>query len=141
MSNNKHPFGRIQPQPQRPPMVALDRFGKPLEAGHLIMFHCDEDLIFEIVSVGPVLNPAVQGGQAIQVVLAAQFPVMFQPAMPNRTMVIIGETQARITERAGSNGKSETTPSGIVLTDVVPTDESGPGDEGAPRDLGDTGEE
>ncbi len=131
-------------------MVALDRFGKQLEAGHLILFHTSEDLIFEIVEVGPVLNPSLQGGQAVQCVVQAKFPIMFQPAMPNRTMVIVGETQARIQAKAGSNGKpdlmgegslpSADAPSGIVLTDMVPGDDGGPGDDGAPRDLGDTGD-
>lgn len=146
--NKSNPFGRMPTQPPRPPMVAVDRFGKQIEAGHLIMFHMEEDLIFEVVSVGPVLNPSIQGGQAIQVVLAAQFPVMFQPAFPNRTMVVCGETKARIEAQAGKNGGAphllgdpsteRVTEGGIVLTDAV--DDGGPGDEGAPRDLGDTGE-
>lgn len=131
-------------------MVAVDRFGKQIEQGHLIMFHMEEDLIFEVISVGPVLNPAVPGGNAIQVVLAAQFPVMFQPAAPNRTMVVVGETKARIDAAAARNGGGKThligetggervSEGGIVLTDA-PIDDGGPGDEGAPRDLGDTGE-
>jgi len=139
MADKRSPFREFQPQPPRPPMVALDRFGKMIEAGHLILFHNEEDLIFEVVSVGPALNPMIQGGQAIQVVLQAKFPVVFQPAMPNRKMAICGETRAKTEAAAGKNGQPQT--SGLVLTDA-PTDpimdDGGPGSEGAPRDLGDT---
>ncbi len=161
MRDKSNPFGRIPPQPPRPPMIALDRFQKQIEAGHLIMFHVEEDLIFEVVSVGPVLNPSIPGGQGIQIVIQAKFPVMFQPAVPNRTMVICGETKARIEAAAGKNGTAAhehyiasgeipgvqesgddaVAHSRIVLTDVVPGDDGGPGSEGAPRDLGDTGDE
>lgn len=121
MSNKSHPFGRLPQQPPRPPMVAIDRFGKMIEAGHLVMFHNEVDLILEVVSVGPVLNPSIQGGQAIQIVLRGQFPVMCAPAQANQGFCIVGESQARIAERAAGNGQPATAPpdppSGIVLTD------------------------
>lgn len=142
MKDKGNPFGRIAPQPPRPPMVAIDRFGKQIEAGHLIMFHMEEDPIFEVVSVGPALNPSLPGGQAIQVVLQAKFPVMFQPAAANRTMVICGETQARIEAMAARNGGGQSerrSDGGIIIPADVTVDEGGPGDEGTPRDLGDTG--
>ena len=139
-------FGRIQSRPPQIPMVAIDRYGKMIEAGHLVQFHNGEDLVFEVVHVGPVLNPSIQGGQAIQVMFRAEFPVQFLPATPNRGMVIVGESQARIQARAWNNGQPAAgpvlvpgdehhPPSGIVLTDMG---DGGPGAEVAPRDLGDT---
>lgn len=128
-----NPFGRIQTQPMRPLMVAIDRFGKQIEAGHLVMFHMEEDPIFEVVSVGPALNPSLPGGQAIQVMLQAKFPVMFQPAAANRTMVICGESKARQEAMAARNGDGGRThehaperrsEGGIILTDGG--DKSGP---------------
>ena len=108
-------------------MVAIDRLGKMIEPGHLVLFHASEDLIFEVVSVGPVLNPSVQGGRAIQAVLRTEVPVIFQPAYPNRGMIVVGETQARAAATAAGNGKMDTVmpaveeePSGIVLTDPTP---------------------
>src|SRR3990172_2040272 len=85
------------------PAVAIDRLGKLIEPGHLILFHTDEDLIFEVVDVRPVLNPGVPAGmQAMQVVLRAEFPVSFLAAQPNRAMVIIGESKARIEAKAAN---------------------------------------
>ena len=117
----KSPFSPFKALPPRPPSVAIDRLGKMIEPGHLILFHNDEDLIFEVLDVRPVLNPGVpDGAQAIQVMLKAEFPVAFLAAQPNRAMVIIGESQARVAARAENNGKVETAqdaPTGLVLTD------------------------
>lgn len=117
---SKHEFRGFNPMPpQRPPSVALDRLGKLIEAGHLILFHGDADLIFEVVSVSPALNPAVQGGQAMQVIIKAEFPVQVMPALPNRGMVIIGETKARQEAKARNNGQPAE-PSRIVGLDGQP---------------------
>lgn len=124
MDGGRGPGGQI---PQLP-RVAVDRFGKLIESGHLVMFHSVEDLIFEVVNVGPVLNPGVQGGQAVQAVLTATFPVQFLPGMPNRGMVIVGESKARLDAKAANNGKVNVADAGfpepssegpsIVLTDA-----------------------
>lgn len=102
-------FGRMGNQPPRPPSIALDRMGKLIEAGHLVMFHAEEDLVFEVVSVGPVLHPGAPAGQAIQIMLAAQFPVMTQAATPNRGFVIVGESKTRLDAqaKAANNGNGE----------------------------------
>lgn len=102
-------FGRMGNQPPRPPSIALDRMGKLIEAGHLVMFHAEEDLVFEVVSVGPVLHPGAPAGQAIQIMLAAQFPVMTQAATPNRGFVIVGESKTRLEAQAAAanNGNAE----------------------------------
>ena len=121
---------KIFQMPRRPPqipLVGVDRLGKLIEPGHLVMFHPGEDLIFEVVSAGPVLNPAIQGGKGFQVVLSATFPVQFMPATPNRGMVIVGESKARIEAKAANNGQGA----------VVPADE-GTGIELTDADLGDT---
>lgn len=122
----KQPPFRFNPrgqQPSAPPYIALDRFGKMLEPGHLVMFHSTEDLIFEVIAVEPVLSANLpQGQQGIRVTLSSKFPVEFFAAMPNRSMVLIGETQERIALRAQQNGNAAAVPephapSGIVLTD------------------------
>ena len=131
---SKSPFSPFRALPPRPPSVAIDRLGKMIEPGHLILFHTEEDLIFEVVDVRPVLNPGLpQGTQAMQVLLRAEFPVGFLAAQPNRAMVIIGESKARIEAKATNNGQAQeaqealVAPSGIVLTD--PPDAVGDGEE------------
>ena len=130
---------KIFQMPGRPPqipLVGVDRLGKLIEPGHLVLFHPGDDLIFEVLSVGPVLNPGIQNGKAIQVVLSATFPVQFMPATPNRGMVIVGESKARLEAKAANNGQGqaipppgdEVPPSGIVLTDVRETSEEHPSD-------------
>jgi hypothetical protein len=132
---SKSPFRPFKSLPARPPSIAIDRLGKMIEPGHLVMFNSPEDLIFEVADVRPVLNPGIPGGQqAIQILLRAEFPVMFLAAQPNRGMVIIGETQAKIAARAANNGVGAVAPevapeapSGIVLTDAPePVSESTP---------------
>lgn len=119
----------------RIPLVAVDKLGKMVEQGHLVIY-CSPDplIVYEVVDVRPVLNPGESSGRAMKVTLQTQLDVQCQTGVPSRNLLIIGETQARIQARAGSNGQPEKGPSGIVLTDV---DDGGPGDEGAPRDLGD----
>ena len=100
----------------RVPHVAVDRLGHAIEVGHLVMFHSSEDLIFEVIDVRPVLNPTLvaAGQQAMQVTLQTKFPVQVRAAMPNRGMVIVGESEARIHARtaAANNGpKVESTDS------------------------------
>jgi len=107
MGNKVPPeFQRFKPQT---PMIAFDRFRKVIEPGHLVMFNSPEDLVFEVVSVKPVLNPAMQaaGVQAMEMTIAARFPVQFAAGQVNRGIVIVGETQERIQAKAGSNGQAE----------------------------------
>lgn len=114
-------FRMPQPRAPQPPMVAIDRMGRPIEPGHLILFHASEDLLFEVVSVGPVLNPSVQGGRSMRMVIQANFPVEFMPAYPNRGVVVVGETQARIDAKAAANGKVAAPIGGvpkILMTDA-----------------------
>jgi hypothetical protein len=98
--------GRLISEPggMQPPAVALDRFGKVLEAGHLVLFHPGEDLVFEVVDVRPVLNPNAPAGRAMQVTLRAAFPVQTVAALPDRGMVIVGESQERLNKQASENG-------------------------------------
>ena len=115
-------FKMPENRPPMPPAIAIDRLGKLIEAGHLILFHAEEDLIFEVTDVRPVLNPGMvaAGKGAMQITLAAKFPVQCAAAVANRGMVIVGETEARIQARAMGNGQPMTTvPStGLVLTDA-----------------------
>lgn len=143
--------GGLPPMPPRMPMVVLDRFGKGVEAGHLVLFHNNEDLVFEVTDVRPILNPAMQanGVQAMQITLAAQFPVHYSAGQANRDIAIVGESQRRLAERAASNGHGDIAPSttkedqassGIVLTDApdppAGTDESSAKPEGPCNECG-----
>ncbi len=109
-----------------PPAVAIDRFGKMIEPGHLILFNSPEDLAFEVVDVTTAMEPTMPGQRLMKVMLQAQFPVTIMAAQPNRGMVIVGETQARLQARAAQNGQGTThvveaeepPASGIVLTDL-----------------------
>lgn len=120
----KSPFSPFKALPPRAPSVAIDRLGKLIEPGHLILFHNEEDLIFEVADVRPVLNPGLpQGTQAMKVMLRTpeDFPVVFLAAERNRAMVILGESKARIEAKAGANGQVQEAPVeplGIVLTDA-----------------------
>lgn len=126
---------RNQPKgglPPMPPALAIDRFGKQIEIGHIVLFNSSEDLAFEVVDVKPLMNPNMAPGQRVmQIVLQAQFPVTFLGAQPNRGLVIVGESKARLEAAAARNGSGTThtveaesepeQPSGIVLTDVEKT--------------------
>ena len=112
--------------PPIPPATALDRFGHVVEPGHIVLFNSPEDLAFEAVDVTPLLNPGLPPGQRMMnVVLQARFPVTIMGAMPNRGLVIVGETEARIAAQVADNGAGRqeppdqpAAPSGIVLTDA-----------------------
>ncbi len=115
----------MQAQAMRPPSVAIDRMQRMIEVGHLVMFHNEEDLIFEVVDIRPVLDPNIPQGQGVvTVMLSAQFPVHTHAAMPNRGMIIVGESPARIAKQASENGNRPeesvrvASASGLVLTDA-----------------------
>jgi hypothetical protein len=105
----------------RAPHVALDRMGRLIEPGHLVLYHAPVDCIFQVVSVTPVLNPALVAGgqQAMQVTLYAQFPVQMASAVPSSSLVIIGETEARMKAQAKAAGDGQPEAAGpkLVVTD------------------------
>lgn len=116
----KKDFSPFKQPPPRPPSVALDRFGKIVEPGHLVLVHSNVDLLFEVVDVRPVLNPSVAQGQAMQVTIRAHFPVQILSAHPSEGFVIVGESQARLEAKAANNGSAPepAPPSGLALTDT-----------------------
>ncbi len=102
------------------PMVAVDRFGKLIEAGHLVMYRSNIDIIFEVVDVRPVLNPGAQMPM-VQITMQAQFPVQAPAGSRTNEIVICGESRSRVEAKAGNNGKAEEAkdaPPMIALTDV-----------------------
>jgi hypothetical protein len=105
----------------RAPHLAMDRFNRIMEPGQLVMYRATMDLVFEVVDVRPVLNPALvaQGQQAMQVTLRAQFPVQVAAAVPSSSLVIIGETEARMKAQAKAAGDGQPEAAGpkLVVTD------------------------
>lgn len=116
-------FRTIRPQP---PMLALDRLGKSIEAGHLVLFHNMEDLIFEVTEVHPVLDPGMRmadGSVVMQVGLVTQVPLRIRAAEPSGSLVIIGETQARIKARIEARvGAPDDNGRGAVVGSIQPAD-------------------
>lgn len=106
----KHTPFRFKPQQQPlPPQVfALDRFGKVIEKGHLVMFHNDVDMICEVTDIGPILQPNAPQGM-VQIMLRAQVPVMTAAAQPSRLLAVCGETEEYRAAREGAakNGDVE----------------------------------
>lgn len=109
MAKTFSPFGKQPPPIPQMPKVALDRFGHLIEPGHLVMYHAPNDLLLEVVAVHPVVNPAAQGGMAIQMTLRAQFNIQGASGVPAGSLVIVGETQERIAAKAGNNGHADAT--------------------------------
>lgn len=116
----KSPFSPFQAQPPRVPAVAVDRLGKMIEQGHLVLYHSSDDLIYEVVDLRPVLNPAMPN--AMQITLQTSFNVQIMSAVPSRAFIIVGESQARQAARAAGNGAlgavAPDPPSALVLTDA-----------------------
>jgi hypothetical protein len=121
-------FKAFRPFSARPPAIAIDRFGRRIEEGHTVLISAPNGLLFEVVSVGPVLNPSIPKDQtAVQVMVRTQFPSQFIAGQPIQGMVVIGETEQRQKAKAEQNGMApaaEEEPgqvaepaSAIVLTD------------------------
>lgn len=116
----KSPFSPFRQAPPPIPQVAIDRLGKIIEQGHLVLYHSPDDMIYEVVDLRPVLNPSMPN--AMQVTLQTQFNVLIQAAVPSRAFIIVGESAARQQARAAGNGALGTVapdpPSALVLTDA-----------------------
>jgi hypothetical protein len=106
------------PPPMRPPTIAVDRMGRPIEPGHLILMNDPNGFVFEVVAVTPVLNPAMPPGQAaVQVMVRAEFPIHVQAGAIQRGLIVVGETKARKELLAQGNGAPEAEGPKLVLTD------------------------
>jgi hypothetical protein len=68
---------------------AVDRFRNKIEAGQKILFRPPYDLIFEVVSVTPLLDPNAPAGM-ITLHLAVQVPVHVQANVENPQLIIVG---------------------------------------------------
>ena len=116
MDPKKPPFTLARPH------LAVDRYGRYIEPGHLVQYHSPIELVFEVVDVRAVLNPVLvaKGMQAMQLTLRAQFPIQIVAAQPDQTLVIIGDSQARAKAlaEAGKDGQpQEPEPSLVDITD------------------------
>jgi hypothetical protein len=82
---------------------ALDRFGKKIEPGDLLMLRTDVDLLFTVLEVGPSLDRNGPPG-LMNVKLTATFELKTQGGIPYRQAHIYGR-QALSAEPPGSNGQ------------------------------------
>ena len=101
---------------------ALDRFANPIQVGQKILYHPPFDLIYEVASVAPVLDPKMAPGM-MAVTLTVTFPVHMGANQPNPNAVIVGHvepqaeqpTDATAAEPAATAPPAESSP--IVLVD------------------------
>ncbi len=105
---------------------ALDRMGQQIEAGDKILLHTEVDLIFDVVSVNPVLDPRVPPG-VMEVAVTVTFPLQIPAGRPFPKVVIIARRQPAEAQPGTDNGTGETAPeetqaepSGLVDASGVP---------------------
>lgn len=119
--------------------LAVDRFGKRIEPGHIVLWKPPVDMMYEVVEIKPALDASLPQNQAfVHVVMKADMKHLIEAAKPNLSLIVVGETEARIKAKAESNGtpvEATPEPSGIVLTDPQPdTGESVTGPTGEEQD-------
>ena len=106
-NNSRGPHGKSPINGLTPaPSVALDRFGRVLKAGQLVLYRPPMDLIFEVVSVGSALDPRAPQG-AITLALYAKVPVSCAPGVPLGEIVIVGE-KTTVADEPGAGAEPST---------------------------------
>lgn len=92
-----------------PPKIAIDRFGNIIEAGHLVLYHNDQDLVMEVIDVTPVLNPNLPPGvSAMQIRLEVKkMIIQTMAASPFPALIVVGksETRTKAEAKAAGNGR------------------------------------
>jgi len=92
--------------------AVLDRFATAVKPHDLVLWHPPHDLVYEVVQIDPILNPAPnQPIGMIQVTLTMTAPVQFLARQPAMSMVIVGHQHAPDqAELATPAGTSENAP-------------------------------
>ncbi len=91
---------------------ARDRFGNAIEAGDKIAFHPDIDVIVDVLSVTPVLDPNAPAG-IVEFVVSATFPVRINANQPYPKAIIVMKAQPAQALAGSDNGSGQ---------QVAPTD-------------------
>ncbi len=102
----------------RPPAVlAVDRFGAPIEGDHKILFRPAVDNVFHVERVEPVLDPRAPAGLVRLVLNTGPFEVVVPAGKPVQNMIRIGQS-APPAETGPANGSGKTPPEGDPPADA-----------------------
>lgn len=102
---SKSPFRKIDPnvqaqrefahrqfalQVQRGEAAILDRFGQKLEPGAIVLFHNNQDLVFQVAEVAPILDPNQPPGR-FRLMLETTAPLAYPANVPIADLVRVGK--------------------------------------------------
>jgi len=73
--------------------AALDRLGRPVRQGDLVLWHPPDDLIFEVLGVSVPLDPRMPPG-VLTMTLGVTVPVNVQANTPVRPLLHVGRVPA-----------------------------------------------
>lgn len=82
---------------------ALDRMGRPLEVGDLVLLRTETDIIFTVLSVVPVLDIKAPVG-LMEATLTVTFPLRFPGGQRFQHAVILAK---KVPEAANPNGDGQ----------------------------------
>lgn len=75
--------------------AVLDRFATAVKTHDLVLWHPPHDLVYEVVKIEPILNPAPnQPIGLIQVTLTLTAPVQLMAGQPAMSVVVVGHQHA-----------------------------------------------
>lgn len=108
-------------------VAARDRFGRVIKEGDRIILKTDVDLIFDVTSIGPVLDPQMAPG-LLRLNLAVAFPLNVIGNQPYMQALVVGRAKidAEKPSEAESNGAGDPAERQIVTTDAEKQDPPGP---------------
>lgn len=113
---------------------AKDRFGNTIEGGQRLLYKTPHDLIFDVVTVNPVLDPRVPPG-SMDITLSVTFPLRVAVNTANPNAIVVTQAQPKTDnaaiQPAGEAPAEEPTPAGddafVPETDPgLPVDPRGP---------------
>lgn len=80
-----------------------DRFGRGVRPGDLVLFHPEQDILYQVDSITPVMDPAAQPG-LVTLQMTARVPVYAMAGQPVLNMVFIDHTTQRMASESGAEG-------------------------------------
>lgn len=102
----------------------LDRFQNIIQRGQKLLYKAPVDVLFDVVSITPVLDPNVPPGY-LDVQLTVTFPVRVLANQQNQRMIVMQTSPAKEEEKPSdtATGATEATPPAdgkplVELTDV-----------------------
>jgi len=110
---------------------AVDRFGMPITAGAKVLHSGQIDLVFDVISVAPILDPKVPPGM-LNVTVTVTFPMQVRANMINPTLIRLPHLEQVMKpqepEPAGEDAGAEKPPNNEAHEELV-GDALGAGDE------------